>query len=112
MKYIMLKRGTGADEQLVPVIFPDFLNHIDVAKAMTAGLALSRATVLSAGSCAVLCMSAEGKSTTLGVEARHEDAQVINVYDYCQGLDHPNAAGIERMVLVGCASAIVNQVQP
>jgi hypothetical protein len=112
MKYIMLKRGTGADEQLVPIMFPDFLNHVDVAKALMATLPLSQATPFSAGSCAILCLSTEGKSTTLGVPARDEDAQVINVYDYSQGLDMPTNAGIEKMVLIGCASAIVHRFEP
>lgn len=91
MKYIMFER----QGQLVPVIFPDFINHREVANALTGHLTLSRAKPVSAGTCEVYCTSTSGASSTLEVEAKTLDAQTINVYDYCHGMEPPTGTVVQ-----------------
>jgi hypothetical protein len=81
MKYIMFQRG----DQLVPVIFPDFITHREVAKALQSHMTLSRTTIASAGSCEVYCMSTTGESSTLDKPSIAGDAQIISTYDYTHG---------------------------
>jgi hypothetical protein len=77
----MFQRG----DQLVPVIFPDFITHREVAKALQSHMTLSRTTIASAGSCEVYCMSTTGESSTLDKPSIAGDAQVISTYDYTHG---------------------------
>lgn len=103
MKYIMLQRG----EQTVPVIFPDFLNHNDVARQMCGVFDLSRATPVSAGSIELVALSTSGKSTTLELDAKEEDAALINTYDYFHGLGPmPNLRQTERLVMQAVLRAL------
>jgi hypothetical protein len=109
MKYIMLKRG----DQEVPVIFPDFLNHNDVARQMRGVFELSTSQPVSAGMINVVALSTDGKSTTLELEARDEDASIITTYDYFYGLTPmPNLAQTERLVLTAVLRGLVEQLQP
>lgn len=91
MKYIMFVR----QGQLVPVIFPDFIQHLEVAEALRSHLSLSRSQVVSAGTCEVYCTGTSGQSSTLDVVAQPSDAQTINVYDYCHGIQPATATQVQ-----------------
>lgn len=110
MKYIMLRRG----EQEVPVIFPEFLNHADVARVMTGVFELSTAKPVSAGTVEVMALATHGKSVTLGdLPARDEDAATINCFDYLQGLvGMPNVSQTERLVLTAVLLALADRLEP
>jgi len=66
MKYIIM-------EHEIPIIFPEFLNHADVARYQGA--------VVSAGFCCINLkegkVSAWGKSVSLEIESRKQDAEII-----------------------------------
>lgn len=95
MKYIMFHRGG----QLVPIIFPDILQHREVKNALLETLSLSRATPVSAGMCDIYCLSTEGESSTTDLKSLPGDAQIINVWDYYRGAaDEPVKAQHVMMV--------------
>jgi hypothetical protein len=98
MKYVMFVR----QGQLVPIIFPDFVNHIDIVNAVSHIFALSTAAPVTAGSCVIYCTSTEGKSTSTSLPSKSSDAQVINLYDYCHGMiDAPPSAEMVQMARLG-----------
>lgn len=112
MKYVVFRRYGGGDPQDIPIIFPDFLTHSHVAHAiLKAILALGNASIVSAGTCDVVCLSCTGRSETLSVESRAEDRTMINCYDYSRGLDVPNNPEIERMVMLGSANGLVEALK-
>lgn len=86
MKYVMFSIP-GLVVREMPIMFPDLLAHIDVAKAVQAGVPeLKNATVVSAGSYdPVSCECFDG-STTLQVESREQDGKIILAYDYLHGI--------------------------
>lgn len=108
MKYIMF----ALDDRRLPVIFPDDLNHIDVAEALTAKLNMSRMRPVSAGSVDGLAvLAASGKSETLQMNSAPDDATVINVYPYCAGLDTGRETEWETMVLLAQAKALTERLE-
>jgi len=93
MKYVMLRLGWPKDlPRVVPVVFPDIFNHDDMAlfaaEALRASLGQPAAPVevVSAGFVDAMFYETHGKSVTLGVPSRPEDARIINAYDYTHGL--------------------------
>lgn len=107
MKYIMLK----AHGRLVPFIFPEFLIHDEVAKAVREILDpnLQPSTVESAGKVNLYVVSTFDKSGTLAVSSKPEDASVINCYDYANGMDVP-LDRMRQLVLISHASALGHQL--
>lgn len=83
MKYIMLRR----ENQDVPIVFPDFLNHRDVAARMMEIISLARARVVSAGNVRVLALETSGASSGLELDARPEDAAIMTCWDLCAGME-------------------------
>ena len=83
MKYIMLEQRIGNVPRKIPIIFPDILNHSDVALAITSMLTNTQnivTKVVSAGEFNnFMCDYTIGKSTTLNVESDPDDAEVINM---------------------------------
>ncbi len=71
-KYVMLKLDGG---ELLPVIFPEFFQHSDMAHAVPA-------SVVSAGRVSLEGdrIIASGASTSLGVSSREEDGEIIQSY--------------------------------
>jgi hypothetical protein len=107
MKYIMLRRQCENEPQDIPIIFPEFLNHRDVYKAVRETLALSRCQPVSAGTCAMVALSCDGKSDTLGLPSREDvDRRTINCYDYSRGVEIPTDGKTELMVMMGSAVAL------
>jgi hypothetical protein len=82
MKYIVLDTG----ERELPIIFPDEMNHIDIATAIT-NLGDYKSCRLVAGGFiqmgSSLCF---GSSQTLAISSRIEDQALINGYDYSHGI--------------------------
>lgn len=91
MKYIILKSTLAGEEQKIPIIFPDFMVHILVAKYMVGMLIKQHdrnphITVASAGSITISNIECFGKSETCKVESDPNDADLIQMFDYFQGL--------------------------
>lgn len=85
-KYIVF--GAGLME--IPVIFPDRLVHVDVAKAIVRALPRVRVVackVVSAGMLEFPSLECHGRSETLGIDSRgEEDSRLILMYDYLHGI--------------------------
>lgn len=83
MKYIMFKKDIGTKStHYVPVIFPDFLVHADVAAAMKHEPQLRFYKVHSAGFLSPLDLVPCGESESLGVKSDPEDRERIQYNDY------------------------------
>ena len=85
MKYVMIRRGS----QVLPIIFPDFLVHDEVAHAIVAVVEKMEPPmavgVVSAGDVQLGggVVSCSGGSQTLGLQSRNRlDANVIMVGHY------------------------------
>jgi hypothetical protein len=83
MKYVMFRVEGPGGPRLVPIIFPDALVHIDVAKAL---YGVVDGMPVSAGECNLMVTSTHGGSTTLNMHANEDDALVISAHDYLHGL--------------------------
>lgn len=72
MKYVMIRRGN----QVLPIIFPDYLVHDDVAKSIIDLLAkrdgpkLQPRKAVAAGEVTIFDAKCEGRSETLGLASR------------------------------------------
>lgn len=94
MKYIIfrIKDEGGNYQQKVPIIFPNYMNHADVANAMLPVLTMGRpptykATVSSAGDVSIkTALPCTGRSITLRKSALPEDDRIIDTFDYMHGL--------------------------
>lgn len=86
--YIVLSIPMGENlVREVPIMYPDFLVHEDVANAIKAVPGMENSTVVSAGSADLGVMSCSGRSTTLNLESRGRDDEVlINSYPYAHGI--------------------------
>lgn len=72
----------------VPVIYPDFLVHEDVANAFKTINGMEKATVISAGHTSLTVDECYGRSSTLNIDSREdEDNRIINAYEYCHGIE-------------------------
>jgi hypothetical protein len=72
MKYVMLKLEGG---ELLPVIFPEFFQHSDMASSVPAAVVSAGRVSLDSGK-----IVASGNSTSLGVSSREEDGEIIQSY--------------------------------
>ena len=84
MKYIVFRTKDGRQE--IPIIFPNHLVHLEVAKAMSKIVGTSR--IVAAGEFSSLEIEANchGKSSTIGVKSRgKEDERLIAAFDYVFG---------------------------
>lgn len=72
MKYVMLKLDGG---ELLPLLFPEFMQHFDMAQSIPA-------TVVSAGHVSLEDgkIVARGASSSLDVLSREEDSGIIQAY--------------------------------
>lgn len=87
MKYIMFESvDQDGLTRAVPVIFPDFLVHAEVAGRLR-GLVPGITRVVSAGTALVNVDATTEGSETLGVRARDKDSRIINMYDYLHGIE-------------------------
>jgi len=85
MKYIMYIKEIEGIKRKIPIIFPDSLVHIEVAKALKDLVHTSK--ICSAGEINMVASSTFGESTTLGIKAKKEDVEIINDYNYFHGLE-------------------------
>lgn len=90
MKYVMLEAVTGDVKKRIPIIFPDFMCHVDIAEAMKTILNSQHklpSQVFSAGDIKISVDWCGGMSSTLNTSSRGEiDEQVIDFYDYGHGI--------------------------
>jgi hypothetical protein len=87
VKYVVLQRQHCGLPQDVPVIFPDYLIHAQVAAVIGALPGMEKAKPVSAGSLASFGIDAEplGFSESLNLAAREEDGAIIKMHDYLCG---------------------------
>ena len=72
MKYVMLKLESG---DLLPLIFPEFVQHSQMAQSVPAAVMSAGRVFLEDGR-----LVARGGSTSLGVSSREQDTEVIEGY--------------------------------
>ena len=83
MKYVMLRLESG---ELLPVIFPEFMQHAHIAGSVPATVVSAGRVRLEGGN-----IVAHGSSSSLGVSSREEDSQIMQTY-----FDEQNALQHER----------------
>jgi hypothetical protein len=83
MKYVMLKLEGG---ELLPLIFPEFMQHSDMASSVPATVVSAGRVSLGSGK-----IVASGVSTSLSVSSREEDGDIIQAH-----FDGQNAIQQER----------------
>lgn len=89
MKYVMFSIQVADTTKMVPVIFPDFMVHKDIAKAIKTVLVnVHKFTprIESAGDISLGVCECSGKSETLKVGSSRADNHIVNHYDYLHGL--------------------------
>ena len=87
MKYIVFEKTILGMKQEIPIIFPNLLVHLDVAKALTKVVETSR--IVAAGEFSSLDIDAEvgGKSTSIGIKSRGKKDEILIAYcDYTGGM--------------------------
>ena len=72
MKYVMLRLESG---ELLPVIFPEFMQHAHIAGSVPATVVSAGRVRLEGGNIVV-----HGSSSSLGVSSREEDSQIMQTY--------------------------------
>jgi hypothetical protein len=72
MKYVMLKLESG---QLLPLLFPDFMQHSHMAQSIPATVVSAGRVFLEDGKVVV-----RGSSSSLSVSSREQDSQIIQTY--------------------------------
>ena len=72
LKYVMLKLDSG---ELLPVLFPEFMQHSAMAQAVLATVVSAGRVYLEDGK-----IVARGASSSLEVSSRDEDSEIIQSY--------------------------------
>jgi hypothetical protein len=81
MKYVMLKLESG---QLLPVIFPEFMQHAQIAGSIPAAVVSAGRVHLKGGN-----INAGGSSSSLGVSSREQASRIMQMYfDEQHALQH------------------------
>lgn len=89
MKYIMMETVSSGVKKLIPIIFPDFMTHSDLAEHVQSILETQhklQTQVRSAGSIDINVDGCFGESETLHVKSKDGDDRVINSYDHLHGI--------------------------
>lgn len=79
----MFEQQIGSVSRSIPIIFPDSLIHEEVYIAIRE---LVDGNITSAGDISSTTLQCSGKSTTLKIESREEDSEIIRMYDYFHGV--------------------------
>ena len=89
MKYIMFRRQVGDMQQDIPVMFPNTLNHSEVAEALKNAVRVNGGpdpVVVGAGEVILAGATCVGSSESLGVKSRGRvDARIIDYGEYTGG---------------------------
>jgi hypothetical protein len=72
MKYVMLKLDGG---ELLPLLFPEFMQHAQIAQSVPATVVSAGRISLEAGK-----IVAHGASSSLDVTSREEDSSIIQAH--------------------------------
>jgi hypothetical protein len=88
MKYIMLRLTQGETVRDIPILFPEYLVHSQVASALKTLPGLELAEPVAAGSFSSLGLAPKchGESETLNLSCRPEDSDNIHLHDYFYGM--------------------------
>lgn len=89
MKYVMLSVEVAGITKMVPIIFPDFMIHEDVAKAVRSILTETHKftpKIESAGDIDLGVCECSGRSETLKIESHPRDSVTVSQYTYFHGL--------------------------
>lgn len=90
MKYIVFRISQNGFERDVPIIFPNQLVHAIVAVSMMDCLKqhFEKFVIrpVSAGTVNVPIAECSGESETLNLNSRHNDDNLIAMYDYFHGI--------------------------
>ncbi len=92
MKYVMAEVRQGDSAKAVPLLFPNFLVHREMATVFRRALRRHGFEEVSFGSAGEVDFGigggfeCSGRSETMQLEARTEDARIIELYDYLHGL--------------------------
>ena len=78
MKYVMLRLDSG---DLLPLLFPEFMEHAEMAQSVTATVVSAGRVYLEDGK-----LVARGSSASLGVSSREQDSEIIQGYFAGQGV--------------------------
>lgn len=84
MKYIIYERETLGMARKIPIIFPNELVHLDIAKALSKVIGSSR--IVGAGDCYLTVAGVGRFSSTIGIKSKEGDEELINNYEYFHGL--------------------------
>lgn len=91
-KYIMFAYDMGGCSKYIPIVFPDFISHIDVEQAMENILSDKDkynmpVGIHSAGDVDIGLVECSGDSETLHVKSDEEfDSEIISSYSYLHGI--------------------------
>ncbi len=111
-KYIMYHKN---EDHRVPIIFPNFLAHVDVARRVN-GLVSEGGRyytpIISAGFLSGLGVTGvHGLSETLGdLKSNPTDAAIINLMQYEAGRES-TLPGVEKMVLIAVIKNLMDRVE-
>lgn len=89
----MFSYDLGGCQKYIPIIFPDFICHLDVQEAMEKVLSDKEkynmpVGIISAGDVDLGLCECSGGSETLHVESREdEDSNLISSYSYLHGIE-------------------------
>ncbi len=78
MKYVMLRLDSG---DLLPVLFPEFMEHAEMAQSVPATVVSAGRVYLENGK-----LVARGSSASLGLSSREQDSEIIQGYFEGQGI--------------------------
>jgi hypothetical protein len=88
MKYIIYIRDYCGVRQELPIIFPNQLVHLDVAKALKGVVGSSK--IVAAGEFSSADINPNGfggSSETIGIKSRgKKDGRIVSSFDYLQGM--------------------------
>ena len=88
MKYIIFTKLIGDLPQEIPILFPNELVHLEVAKALVKVVGTSK--IVAAGEFNSMQINSEGfhgKSVSIGIKSRGpRDGVMISLVDYLKGI--------------------------
>lgn len=81
----MFEKEINGLKRKIPIIFPNELVHLEVAKALSKHVETSK--IVGAGDISIGVLTIGGESTTIKIKSKKGDDIIINNYDYSNGLE-------------------------
>ena len=95
LKYVMFNDGN----RNIPVIFADTIAHISMAELVTNHKDCKSFRVVSAGFIHMNDTVCYGDSSTLNIQSRQEDSEIIQFYPYDHGLGNTEMIDLIKSML-------------